>query len=489
MKKSFSLVFILLAVIFTTKGEIVVTLPEVTAVPGTEIFMAVKISGASASGTPFSVADIRFNYDTAALTYTGITNFYSAMPASQWVYAGGAGEVAANWLHPTFQTIAVPDETTLYEVKFTAKPGACDLSFILIEFADAGLNILPSSAEDGTYTSIQNVTFQVDMRDQTVGTNGVHLAGSFNSWNTSALAMTATSGSVYTVTQSFLVGSDITFRHVNGNTTAGYEIVPASCGVPATGGLFDRSLTVPDGDTVLPAFCFSSCDSCPPLIQVDFRLDMAQQTVNPTGVHIAGDFNNWSTTSTALTNLGNNVFGVSIPMIPGSSQQFRYINGNSASGYELVPSTCGVSAGGGLYNRQIMTGTTDTTLSEVCFSSCDDCPNLIELTVLVDMSQATVSPSGVFVAGSFNGFSTTANPMTHMGNNVYSATLEVFENDFVTYRFVNGNTPSGYENVPETCGILNGAGSYNRFIQVAATDTTLDEVCFSSCTDCVSNPG
>ncbi len=471
-----------------SRADILVTIPSLTAVPGTTVTYPVKIYGAGSSGTPISACDIRFTFDTARLTYTGVSNFYAQMPANQWFYGGFNGLFSANWIEPNLNTVAIPDGTTLFEVKFTAKPGACPLPFSFLEFLDANYDNIPCSGQNGHYASIQQVTFQVDMRDQTVGAAGVQLAGSFNNWSPTATPMTNTGGSIYAATLSLISDSAFTYRFVNGNTTAGYEIVPAACGVPASGGLFNRSVTVPAGNSNLAAVCFGSCEPCPPMVNVSFRVDMSQQSINPQGVHVAGDFNTWNTSSHPMSNLGNHVFGRTIQAIPGTTLQFKYVNGNTAAGYELVPASCGVSGSGGTYNRYITIGNADTTLSEVCFSSCTDCPQLISLTLKVDMNETTVSPNGVHVAGSFNNFSPNATPMTNQGNNVFIATIDVWENDFVTYRFVNGNTTAGFEAVPEACGIPSGTGGFDRYLQMGTVAVIAPEVCFSSCTDCTGNP-
>lgn len=489
MKKKLLFSFVILFTwISAIQADILITIPSLTAVPGATVTYPVKIYGAGSSGTPISACDIRFLFDTARLTYTGVTNFYSQMPASQWFYGGFNGLFSANWIEPNLNTVAIPDGTTLFEVKFTAKPGACPLPFSFLEFLDVNYDNIPSSGQNGHYASLQQVTFHVDMRDQTVGTGGVQLAGSFNNWSTTANPMTNTGGSVYAATLTLISDSAFTYRFVNGNTTAGYEIVPSACGVPASGGMYNRSITVPAGNSNLTAVCFGSCEPCPPLVNISFAVDMSQQSINPQGVHVAGSFNSWNTASHPMSNLGNNVFGRTIQATPGTTLQFKYVNGNTPAGYELVPASCGIQGSGGVYNRYMTVGNSDTTLAEVCFSSCMDCPQLINLTLKVDMSETTVSPNGVHVAGSFNNFSPNATPMANQGNNVYIATVAVWENDFVTYRFVNGNTTAGFESVPEACGISSGAGGFDRYVQMGSTSVTAPEVCFSSCTDCTGNP-
>ena len=60
-----------------------------------------------------------------------------------------------------------------------------------------------------------------------------------------------------------------------------------------------------------------------------------------------------------------------------------------------------------------------------------------QITFQVNMSNENVT-NGVFLAGSFNGFSATANPMSLVGNGIYTATITVDTNIVLQYKFVNG---------------------------------------------------
>ncbi len=74
------------------------------------------------------------------------------------------------------------------------------------------------------------------------------------------------------------------------------------------------------------------------------------------------------------------------------------------------------------------------------------------------MSQQNVAPDGVFLAGTFNGW-TNNNPMVLLGNDIYKLTLPLGSGDYHQYKFKNG--ANGWETVPGTCS-QNG----NRFIVI-----------------------
>lgn len=330
-----------------------------------------------------------------------------------------------------------------------------------------------------------DVTFQVDMSLQTVSTQGVHVAGSFNSWSTTATPMTHAGNNIYTVTLTLTEGTAYQYKFINGDTWAGEETVPAACGVPNGFGGYNREITVGSSATIMPAVCFSQCGPCPSNINLTLVVDMSEQSVSPQGVHVAGSFNGWSTTATPMTAIGNGKYSATVSVGSNSAYQYKFINGDTWADEETVPASCGVPNGFGGYNREVVVGGSDTTLPAVCFSQCGPC-NIpqVQLTLEVDMSQQTVSPQGVHVAGTFNNWSANATPMTAAGNGVYTVTLPVDQNSTQQYIFINGDDWAYAETIPASCGVPNGLGGYNREIVVGNGNTTAPLVCFSSCDPC-----
>lgn len=111
-----------------------------------------------------------------------------------------------------------------------------------------------------------------------------------------------------------------------------------------------------------------------------------------------------------------------------------------------------------------------------------ECPivgNNVDVTFQVNMSETTVSPSGVHVMGDFNSWSPSATPMVAQGGGIYAVTLSLPENTNYEYKFVNGNQTSNAESVPSGCS-QNG----NRLAAVGAANVTLPLVCFGSCANC-----
>lgn len=335
---------------------------------------------------------------------------------------------------------------------------------------------------------MRSVTFRVDMSQQSVAAQGVHIAGSFQGWNPATTQMTLTANGVYTYTAQISQGTSIQFKYINGNTWAGEESVPSACGVPNGFGGFNRSLTVTQ-DTILPVVCFSSCTACaslPPTSLVTFRVNMSNvASVSSFGVHIAGNFQNWNPAATPMQSNGS-VWSHTVALPVGQSIQYKFVNGNAWGQDESVPIACGT---GSPVNRILTVPANDTILPAVCFGTCDTlCPVIPPapkkmVTFRVDMSQQTVSVNGVHVAGNFQGWNPASSPMTlDTTTGVYIRVDSASVGDTVFYKFINGNAWGQDETVPSSCGI--GFPLANRWFVMPNTDTVLPVVCFGMCGPC-----
>lgn len=110
-----------------------------------------------------------------------------------------------------------------------------------------------------------------------------------------------------------------------------------------------------------------------------------------------------------------------------------------------------------------------------------------KITFSVDMSGQSISPNGVRVAGNFrdvnydaiienpsqlNNWDTTANAMSNGGSGaIYSITLDLIDNIAYEFKFINGNSWIGVENVP-LISQVNNTGNTNRWSFIpSGTDT------------------
>jgi hypothetical protein len=330
-----------------------------------------------------------------------------------------------------------------------------------------------------------DVTFLVDMTNEVVSADGVHLAGTFQEWNASSTPMTDMGDNVYAATVTLLSGEDHQYKFINGISFDFTEIVPQECGVDDGQGGFNRFLTVPLNDTTLMPLCFGSCEIClppQPLHNVVFRVDMTNETVSADGVHLAGSFQGWNPATFAMNAIGNNIYEYAIELEQGTVQEFKYINGNTFEAAETVPGSCAQNG-----NRFFTVPTSDTTMTAVCFASCNPCvpPLPVTVTFIVDMTNETVSANGVHLAGSFQGWDPAATLLNDLGENIYSTTLNFTAGDYHEYKFINGNTFDNAETVPEACGVPDGFGGFSRYFSVPQNDTVFAVVCFGTCEECI----
>lgn len=107
-----------------------------------------------------------------------------------------------------------------------------------------------------------NLTLNVDMNGTTVDAAGVHVAGSFNSWNTTTTELTDADGDgVYSVTISVPASNEpYQYKFLNGNAWGKEEIVFGECAYRT-----NRIAYVTDGDVTMPVSVFGYCGTTPEL--------------------------------------------------------------------------------------------------------------------------------------------------------------------------------------------------------------------------------
>jgi hypothetical protein len=222
--------------------------------------------------------------------------------------------------------------------------------------------------------------------------------------------------------------------------------------------------------------------------KVKFAVDMGTYTINPTGIHVLGDFQvaagyslNFDPGSTQMTQVGASTIYTVIVTIPAFQKyEFKFVNGDQGYEVEFVPEQCRVGYNFN-DNRWIYVDSlqNDTTyLGAVKFG--ENAPQgKTFMRYMVDMQNAgAISPNGVHFGSTFQGM----NPLTHR---MYSFISGVYEGyGYMTtgvqqFRFYNGNTVGTAETVPNNC-----ATGGNRTFSLTQ-DTIMSTVCFSSCNACI----
>ena len=213
-------------------------------------------------------------------------------------------------------------------------------------------------------------------------------------------------------------------------------------------------------------------------VNITFQVDMNETPPNPAGVFVAGTFQGWTAGATQLSDAdGDGVYSVTAEVEVGSFVQWKFMNGPTWGLEETVPPACGNVSDNN--NRYIDAAPdVDAVLDPVCFGACVACGTEVATTSVtfeVDMSLQVVSPDGVHVAGSFQGWDPAGTELTDEdGDGVYSVTLDI-EPATYQYKFVNGNAWGADEAVPSECAVSN-----NREITVGDEAMTV-ATCFGQC--------
>lgn len=329
-----------------------------------------------------------------------------------------------------------------------------------------------------------SVTFRVDMNNETVSGDGVHVAGDWQDeagfagdWDPSTAQMSDDdSDGIYELTVDLPAGS-YQYKYVNGNAWGSDESVPAEVGF---GG--NRFFAVSDyhatNGFLLPAVVFNQAAPAGK-VGVKLMVDMSNQTISEDSVHVAGDLiePNWTPEYGTMSDIGNAQFAYVAYVDPSATYAYKFINGDSwvsPDVPETVPDECSLNNDG---NRNVEVGTDEVVTTAYCFGTCTTCqePNA---TFTVDLSNEDVDNGG-YIAGSFNGW--TGEPMADNGDGTY--TIEMFLSPG-TYDFKFQNGSGGWENVPSACAVEG-----NRQV-VVEEGTPLDfSACINQCTAvCIPNP-
>ena len=223
--------------------------------------------------------------------------------------------------------------------------------------------------------------------------------------------------------------------------------------------------------------------------QITFQVNMAAQTAlgnfDPANdsVVVAGDpLNGWSTSASPLapsasdSNIWEGAFDVS--GTAGATGQYKYVI--------ITPSgpvwEGAVGTGGGAGNRTFMIENTNYVLTLVYFNNVTNSSNVTnQVTFQVDMSvQIAVGKfdpsSGIaYIAGEFNNWNATANPMTNSptDTNIWFTTLRLTGPDAGTvgYKYIMNGTWEGN---------VGPGGSQNRSVTLARTNQVLPAVYFDN---------
>jgi hypothetical protein len=132
-----------------------------------------------------------------------------------------------------------------------------------------------------------NVTLSVNMAwevaNGAIDSNGVHVAGTWQSWNPMGSEMLDTNGDgVYHITFESALGESLQYKFLNGTDWTDAEPTAdlAACGVSDGFGGYNRTATLGNADTVFATVCFGKCYDC--AVSIDEALGSISLFPNPT---------------------------------------------------------------------------------------------------------------------------------------------------------------------------------------------------------------
>lgn len=210
-------------------------------------------------------------------------------------------------------------------------------------------------------------------------------------------------------------------------------------------------------------------------VDLTLSVDMAGETVDPSGVMIEGSFNGW-TGPVSMTENGS-VWTTTLSVDVGSTVQYRFMNGTTA---EVVNLSCTVNDPSQGDVREIVTGVSDQSAPVVCFGECEGCYfGPVTVTFMVNLEGAVPAPEGLHIAGTFQGWDPGLTPMTNVFENIWSYSQTFEPGTWIEFKYINGDQWGEDETVPEEC-----AAGWNRFHTVGTLDETVGPVCFGTCDFC-----
>ena len=233
------------------------------------------------------------------------------------------------------------------------------------------------------------------------------------------------------------------------------------------------------------------------MVSVTFNVNMANETVDPAGPHLAGgsDFGNPGDNPMSDAD-GDGVWTITVEVESGYTGYYTFTNGACADWgckENIAGQDCAHPEN---YNDRQLENITEDTVINTCFGQCTTdggCPTstgAVDVTFQVDMSNEVVT-AGVFMSGTFDGWGGTSTPMDDAdGDGVYTTTISASPGGF-EWKFLNGGWGGDEVFDPEVdgeCTLTTGEFT-NRFIMVEGQNAiVLDVYCFNSCNACDETP-
>ena len=314
---------------------------------------------------------------------------------------------------------------------------------------------------------------------------GVHMNGSFNGWDPNVFPQLQDwdGNNVWEGLIATFTADPIEYKFINGPS---WDFPNETISGPCGAGNGNRLVNITDANTVLPVYCWSSCDPCSQPVAVTFHVDMNASCADTSpGVNLMGTATDWAAGAPMSDADGDGIWSLTLNIAAGSYEyKFRIGDG----GWE------------GIGNRQLtVVAETPQELPAVCFNSAEPCGAVVapgDVTFQIRPGALTLDAGEVmWVMGDFtqpNWQDGALQMEDNDGDGTWSVTVPQVCISSIFYKFRAG-APGGTDFTEETgdfseiggCGVNNGTFSDNR--QLVRTDGNPITVCwtFDTCEACV----
>lgn len=220
------------------------------------------------------------------------------------------------------------------------------------------------------------------------------------------------------------------------------------------------------------------------IYDVTFKVDVSDLGLAPQDiVHLNGTFNAWCGPCDPMTNEGNGIWSITLPLTSGLYEYKFTVNGWTISETFIGGEECTLTTG--QFVNRVVQVADNTILPAVCWESCQICNAFADVTFQVDMNSYPEPFSLVNLSANFNGWCGDCNPMTDPdGDGVYSATVTLpfgtYEYKFSLDNWLVAETFQPGEPCTQTTGVFT-----NRIVTLDSS-VILPDVCWNSCSACPS---
>jgi hypothetical protein len=230
------------------------------------------------------------------------------------------------------------------------------------------------------FTSFQanakKVKFACDMTGITIMPAGMHISGDFQTlagfpggdWNSASTPLTQEPGTdIYSIVVDIPAFAKYEYKFVNGDQFYEVEFVPeySRVGYNFNDNRWIYIDSLANDTTFVGAIIFGG-NAPAGMKLVRFYVDMNSFPVAASGVHVAGDWQGWNTSSTIMYSFGGSLYEM-ICYMPVGTYEYLFYNGNTSGTNENLTGSCIVNG-----HREV-TVVDDMLMGYVCFASCDPC--------------------------------------------------------------------------------------------------------------------